>query len=198
MITDKTRNKLVKGYDSYMYMFSESHTFTNLVIMYIRNYIHVYNELYIICKACNNNLFNSVLLSTLVERSRRLNAIMQSPLLLRSFEHSAVWRSAHDHMCWLCCIVPRALGETKFTCINPIQLPKWMCTKLHWWGVERRNMHVSRFFYNASSLRCCRALSSRLNTLALWHSALWEQVHVYNMWICTTLHCWGVEQPKTC
>ena len=68
-ITDKTRNKLVKGYDSYMYMFGESHTFTNLFIMYIRNYIHVYNELYIICKACNNNLFNSVLLSTLVDRA---------------------------------------------------------------------------------------------------------------------------------
>ena len=30
--------------------------------------------------------------------------------------------SAHVHMCWLCCDVPRALGETKFTCINPMQL----------------------------------------------------------------------------
>ena len=32
--------------------------------------------------------FTSVLLSTLAERSRCLNAIMQSPLPLRLFEHS--------------------------------------------------------------------------------------------------------------
>ena len=37
----------------------------------------------------------------------------------------------HVHMCWLCCVVPRALGESKFTCINTTQPHMWMCTKLH-------------------------------------------------------------------
>ena len=59
----------------------------------------------------------------------------------------ALWRSAHVRMCWLCRVVSRALGESKFTCINTMQLHMWMCTKLHWWGVERRKMHVCRLYY---------------------------------------------------
>ena len=67
------------------------------------------------------------LLSTLAERSRCLIAMMQSPLPLRSFEHFGPMT--------LCacvgCVVPRALGESKFMCINTMQPHVWMCTKLH-------------------------------------------------------------------
>ena len=52
---------------------------------------------------------------------------MQSPLPLRSFEHSGpVTLYACPHV-WLCCLVPRALGESKFTCISVMQLHVWMC-----------------------------------------------------------------------
>ena len=52
-------------------------------LLYFENQIYIYIYIYIyICP------FTSVLLSTLVERSRCYNAIMQSSLPLRSFEHS--------------------------------------------------------------------------------------------------------------
>ena len=49
--------------------------------------------------------------------------IMQSPLPLRSFEHSGTTTfCACPHVFnSLCCVVPRVLGESKFTCINPMQ-----------------------------------------------------------------------------
>ena len=126
---------------------------------------------------------------------------MQSPLPLRSFEHSgpmtfyacphvlvvlpctacAWWEQVHVYKCnaatcvdvyhaalmrrgtpkHAClymhvCIIVQNTSKTYhyslfhpegITCISVMQLHVWMCTKLHWWGVERRNMHVCRLYY---------------------------------------------------
>jgi hypothetical protein len=101
--------------------------------------------------------------------------------------------SAHVWMRRYLRVVPHTLGESSLMCINTEVSCIYTCTKLHWRGVERRNMHVCRLYYYAPSVRCCWALC----VLAIMQSSLplWLFEHSGSITLCA---CPDASIPSCC